>query len=302
MKILCVCLSATIQRTVQFDNFSLDSVNRTKIWREDASGKALNVARVLNQIESGTSIALCPIGNTNAEHFMVLASRDNDLYVHPIYINGNTRECWTILDTSKNSTTEVVPDEASDFLHIVGAEAELDLIENTREYMENVDALVFAGSRPVAWSANICARICEVAHKANKIILADFRGSDLLNTLKSCTPAIIKINEEEFCQTFAGLLLSEAELKEAIIKKSQELKNIVIVTRGEKSTFAADNGKFYEVPTEKITVLNGTACGDAFSAGFLHEYLSSKNVESALKKGTHCAALNAQSLVPGSIL
>ena len=104
MRILCVCLSATIQRTVQFESFSVGEVNRTQTWREDASGKALNAARVLNQLEPGCSTALCPVGNANADHFLVLASRDNDLYVHPIYIEGNTRECWTILDT-KNSTT-----------------------------------------------------------------------------------------------------------------------------------------------------------------------------------------------------
>ena len=137
MKILCVCLSATIQRTIQFYSFEIDNVNRSKNWREDASGKALNAARVLNQLEPGCSTALCPVGNTNAEHFLVLASRDNDLYVHPVYIEGNTRECWTLLDSKNQTTTEVISDEGGDLQHIAGAEAELDLIENIREYIVN---------------------------------------------------------------------------------------------------------------------------------------------------------------------
>ena len=301
MKILCVCLSATIQRTVQFESFSLGGVNRTQSWREDASGKALNAARVLNQIEPGCSVALCPVGNSNADHFMVLASRDNDLFVHPIYISGNTRECWTILDTEKGTTTEVIPDEAADFAHIAGAEAELDLIETIRENIANYDALLFAGSRPVAWSANICSRICEVAHKAGKIVLADFKGKDLISTLKFCIPQIIKINEEEFIQTFSETLLSEEELANEISKKSKELKNIIVVTRGEKDSLAAENGKSFRIASEKVKVLNATGCGDAFAAGFLHEYLSSKDVEKALREGTRIAARNAQSLIPGSL-
>lgn len=301
MKILCVCLSATIQRTIQFDSFSVDKVNRSQNWREDASGKALNAARVLNQLDQGCSVAICPVGNANAEQFMVLASRDNDLYVHPIYIEGNTRECWTLLDTNKNTTTEVVTDEAHDILHLAGAEAELDLIESVREYMSVCDALLLAGSRPVAWSANICERICEVAHKAGKLILADFRGDDLLCTLKKCVPQIIKINEEEYCQTFGGLLLSEEELENSIAQKSKELGNIIVVTRGTKSTIAAQNGKVTHCPTEKITPLNTTACGDTFAAGFLHDYILTGSLESALKSGTHCAALNATTIVPGSI-
>ncbi|MBQ8678460.1 MAG: hypothetical protein IJ530_01725 [Treponema sp.] len=301
MKILCVCLSSTIQRTIKFDSFTTGQINRSQIWREDASGKALNAARVLNQLEEGSSVALCPVGNSNAEHFMVLASRDNDLYVHPIYVEGNTRECWTLLDAKTGSTTEVISDAAEDLHHLAGAEAELDLIESIREYMAVCDALLIAGSRPVTWSKNICARICEVAHKAGKPILADFRGEDLLDTLKVCTPQIIKINEDEFYQTFGNSSLNENELEQAISKKSEELHNIIVVTRGAKDTLAAENGKSYRCPTEKVTPLNTTACGDSFDAGFIREYLLSKNIEAALSLGNHCGALNSQTIVPGSI-
>ncbi len=302
MKILCVCLSATIQRTILFDSFAPNSVNRSKNWREDASGKALNSARVLNQLERGCSVALCPVGNSNAERFMLLASNDSDLYVTPIYVEGNTRECWTLLDKNNGTTTELVADESQDIAHIVGAEAELKLLEFVRKYMTSFDALLLAGSRPLSWSANICSRICEVAKKAGKMILSDFRGEDLLVTLKNCTPDIIKINEEEFCQTFGGLLLSEEELESAISKKSEELGNIIVVTRGTKDTLASEKGKNFRCPVEKVKAVNTTACGDSFSAGFLHDYITNKNIESALQAGTHAAALNAQTVVPGSIV
>ncbi|WP_407425322.1 1-phosphofructokinase family hexose kinase [Treponema sp.] len=301
MKILCVCLSPTIQRTITFDSFNTGKVNRSQIWREDASGKALNAARVLNQLEPGSSVALCPVGNANAEHFMILASNDTNLYVTPIYIEGNTRECWTILDKTGKTTTEVISDELQNPLHIAGAEAELKLLEFVRKDMMVCDALLFAGSRPSNWSANICGRICDVAKKAGKTILADFRGEDLLTTLKVCTPDIIKLNETEFCQTFIGKSLSEDELVSEISKKSAELKNIIVVTRGTKDTLSADNGKAYRTPIENITAINTTGCGDTFDAGFLNNYLNNKDMESALKAGTHCAALNAQTIVPGSI-
>ena len=295
-------MSATIQRTIQFDSFSVGGVNRSQIWREDASGKALNAARVLNQLDAGCSVALCPVGNSNAERFMQLASNDADLYVTPIYIEGNTRECWTVLDTHKNSTTEIISDEAQNLLHIAGAEAELKFLEFVRKYMMSCDALLFAGSRPQNWSSNLPARICDVAHKAGKIVLADFRGEDLLCTLKICTPEIIKVNEEEFSQTFGGTFNDDAELENAISEKSKELQNIIVVTRGEKDTLASEKGKNYRCAVEKVQALNTTACGDAFDAGFLYDYLLNKNTESALKKGNHCGALNARTVVPGSIL
>ena len=54
-KILCICMSSTIQRTVSFDAITLEKVNRSKHYRQDASGKAVNSARVLEQLESQPS-------------------------------------------------------------------------------------------------------------------------------------------------------------------------------------------------------------------------------------------------------
>ena len=300
MKVLCVCLSATIQRTLCFDSFFVEQVNRTQHWREDASGKALNTARVLNQLEPGIATALCPVGTENSERFMNLVVSDANLSVHPFYVAGNTRECWTVLDAKRQTTTELVADEI-DKHHLAGAEAELELLSCVKEYMQTCDVLLFAGSRPAKWSVNLCARICTIAMQAGKLVVADFRGVELQETLKICTPHIIKINEDEFCQTFGGLLLSEEELTKAIQQKSKELSAIVIVTRGKKDVIAADSGTLHRYPVETVDIVNTTACGDSFSAGLIYEYLSHKNIDAAIKKGIWCASRNAEHVVPGAI-
>ena len=65
MKILCICLSSTIQRTIHFETLMLSKVNRSRNYRQDASGKAVNSARVLNQLEKNCTITLCPLGEKN---------------------------------------------------------------------------------------------------------------------------------------------------------------------------------------------------------------------------------------------
>ena len=106
-------------------------------------------------------------------------------------------------------------------------------------------------------------------------------------------------NEEEFRATFPEL---EAQpLKDGIAEKSRQLSSIIVVTRGPDSTYAADRGQFSECPTEKITAVNTIACGDSFNAGFLYEYLQTGNIDKALKKGTWCAARNAELETPGAI-
>lgn len=318
--ILTICLSSTLQKTVTFDKVSLTHVNRSRSYRLDASGKAVNTARVLDMLEPGISLSLCPLGKENASLFMDLAKRDN-LAVKTVMVSGFTRECLTLLDSSSHETTELVVGEPMTDFDRNGAEKEFmalleealctegtdpsgaqgSLSEGDRP-LKSCQAVVLAGSRPAMWSEDLQARISKAVTDAGVLLLADFCGKDLLKTLEICTPQIIKINEEEFCSTFGHKFpVPEAELRALVEEKSAELGNIVILTRGTEETYAACQGKFYSCPVEKIVPVNTTACGDTFNAGFIYEFLKSGDIARALQKGTWCAARNAESEVPGTI-
>ena len=300
-KILCICLSSTIQRTISFDSLTLTKVNRSKKYRQDASGKAVNSARVLTQLEEGCATVVCPLGEKNLKTFTDDAARDN-LNLLYTTIPGATRECWTLLDRTAGTTTELVVGEPvleSDEDKKAVAAAEIKMLKVINDILPEVDAVLLAGSRPAIWSSDLYATISGMTQDAGKIFLADYIGQDLVKTLTTAIPQIIKINEEEFRATFPEL--ASLPLKDAILKKSEELQNIVVVTRGTESTLAAVRSKYYECPTEKVAALNTTACGDSFNAGFLYEYVRSGDIEAALKKGTWCATRNAELEAPGAI-
>lgn len=302
-KILCICLSSTIQRTITFSNLTLTQVNRSEKYRQDASGKAINSARVLNQLEKGCVTSVCPLGAENQELFLSLAKKDA-LDLAYVTIPGATRECWTLLDKVAGTTTELVvsepalPENAASEI----TKAENKLLKFITDALPQVDAVLLAGSRPAIWSEDLYATISGITKDHGKIFLADFIGKDLELTLKTAVPDIIKINDEEFCRTF-GLNYPEPEnkLKAAITEKSREYKNIFVITRGKDSTFAARDGEFFECPTERVKAVNTTACGDSFNAGFIYEYIQKGDMTAALKKGTWCAARNAELEVPGGV-
>lgn len=298
-KFLCICLSPTIQKTVSFDYFNIGCVNRTEKHRLDASGKAINSARVLNQLSKNSAKIISPVGLSNKSLFLNLAERDN-LDIICIDSPGYTRECWTVLDNYNKSTTELIADECTDSFDF--SKVQNELIGQIEFNIKNIDGVILAGSCPKYFSEALPSLIAKIAIDSNKFFLADYCGKNLLNTLSICTPNIIKINEEEFLKTFEyDNFIKENDLIRLITEKSKEFCNIFIITRGKKSTFAANNGFFVEFPSENIKPINTTACGDSFSAGFLHEYLLSNNFEEALAKGTWCAARNAESIIPGSI-
>lgn len=303
----CICFSSTLQRTVSFKNVKLENVNRSEYYRIDASGKAVNSARVLSQLEKNCTTVFCPLGKNNFRDFKNLSKKDGLKLIYA-KIPGNTRTCWTLLDKLNHATTEIVVGEPALERTESFIQKEQKILKKITVYIKKNDAVLLAGSRPSVWSEDLYPEIANLAVSAGKIFLADFHGKDLQKTLEKCVPSIIKINEDEFYETFcknddykSSAKDDELALKELIATKSAELKNIIIVTRGEKSTFAAKNGYFVETPSEKISTVNTTACGDSFNAGFLYEYLNSGDFEAALKKGTWCAARNAELETPGAI-
>lgn len=293
-KILCICLSSTIQRSVTFEKVQLEHVNRSEHYVEHASGKAVNSARVLNQLEKGCVKIICPLGENNAQYFLNLAQKDG-LDISYVTIPGSTRICWTLLDRTAGTTTEIVVGEP---MEDISQQPEVKLLKLLVDFLPEIDAVLLAGSRPNIWSKDLYAAIAGMTKDAGKIFLADYIGDDLQLTLKSVTPDIIKINDEEFEKTFG---VESGNLKTAITEKSRELQNMIVVTRGCDSTYAAKNGEFFECPAEVVKPVNTTACGDSFNAGFLHEYLNNGDFMKALQKGTWAAARNAESEIPGSI-
>lgn len=300
MNILAVCLSTTIERTVVFRDLNLSAVNRSEYYRMDASGKAVNAARVLCQLEEGCATVVCPVGKENAKEFMTLAMQDG-LIVDAVETPGRTRECWTLLDRLHETTTELVADERyehdTEFPEEEGA-----LLGVLEKDLKNADALLLAGSRPTMWSEGLMAYIARMASDANKFFLADYHGDDLERTLAVCTPDAIKINKEEFCTTFSlNPFITDDILIANVADKSCTLNNIIIVTQGTRPTIAAMKGEAVVFPVEKVKAVNTMGCGDAFSAGFLHEYLETGDFSGALAKGTWCAARNAEREGPGTI-
>ena len=296
---LCIGLSPVIQRTVSFKRLQKNCVNRSEEYRMDASGKAVNSARVLNQLEKGSVRIVCPLGKDNLLTFNKLAARDG-LVVNCVETPGRTRECWTLLDNSDNGTTELVVSEPSGVYDY--KDCERNLLKIAEDEINQAEAVLIAGSCPSFWNSGIIPCIAKMVKQAGKVLLCDYFGENLIQTIALCTPDIIKINEEEFCATFdLPSYIPDEQLQKFITQKSIELNNIIIVTRGKKSTFAADKGEFVEFPCENVKPVNTTACGDSFSAGFLYELLNTGDFSEALAKGTWCAARNAESQVPGSI-
>jgi fructose-1-phosphate kinase PfkB-like protein len=330
-RVLSVGLSPTLQKTISFGALSLDRVNRSSGYRLDASGKAVNAARVLNQLSPGVVACLCPLGADNASLFLALSASDG-LAVEYVPVPGLTRHCYTLLETGTGRATELVVNEppfpsaprgagdapASSDAGSLAAEALLGRFDallsrngpgepgaapSAAPGNGRIEAVLLAGSRPAGFPDDLYARLAARALSAGALVLADYQGADLLRTLDLAVPSVIKINEEEFCATFGyPFPADESALLGDIAAKSAELGNLIVVTRGSRDTVAASRGRTYRQPVMPVDPVNVIGCGDSFAAGLLFSLLDSPDVSAALEKATWCASRNALSLRPGSVI
>lgn len=320
-KILTLCLSAGIQKTIEFSKIQLNKVNRSLNYRFDIAGKAVNSARVLAQLAEKNEIHLsksdikqnitliCPLGEKNLDFWRELSKEENFIQKN-ILIPGFTRECCTLIESESGRVTELVVEEPKiqDENQKTKTNELLSLLEC--EFINpktKPEALLVAGSVPSYWDSNIMEEIARIARKNNVFLMVDFKGKTLLNLLPEFAPNIIKINKEEFLETFYPEIFEQdapkcdtIKLQELICHQSKIFGNIIIVTDGANDTILSDKGKCYIGKTEKVSVKNTIGCGDSFNAGFLYEFLKSKNLEKALEMGTFAASRNAESLAPGS--
>jgi sugar/nucleoside kinase (ribokinase family) len=102
---------------------------------------------------------------------------------------------------------------------------------------------------------------------------------------KEYSPYFInRLNEAEvlFCNNYEIQQLSNEEnIYDAAKKISKGGPKVIVLTKGAKGAAIYHKGEFLVYPALRTNIIDTTGCGDSFAAGFLVEYLQSKDIEKA---------------------
>jgi sugar/nucleoside kinase (ribokinase family) len=80
------------------------------------------------------------------------------------------------------------------------------------------------------------------------------------------------------------------------LKALQNGRTLVVAKLGADGCIAMEDGDVVSVPGFLITPLDTTGAGDSFNAGFLHTWLSGKNLVESMRFASACGALSTQGL------
>lgn len=298
---LSICLNPVLQKTIVLKGLHENEVNRSNEYYFDASGKGVNVSRVLTQLEQNV-IYLTQSGGKNKKLFLNMV-KNNGIKTTTVNSNSEIRSCYTLLNKNNKTSTEIV-EEA----HKVDIKTEEKIYKKFLKILPKIDIVIISGTKAAGFSDNLYPSIVKKSKMEGKVTVLDLKGNDLKNSLKY-HPDVIKPNLTEFAATFMNKNnLKENnknnsqidEVKEKMLQLQSKYRCIIILTRGKFATLFTKNNKIFKIKPEIIIPVNTIGCGDSFTAGFVSVF-NHYTLENAIKRGHHCAKLNAMQIRPGCI-
>jgi 1-phosphofructokinase/tagatose 6-phosphate kinase len=320
MMVLVVCLNPTLQKTLVFKNLREGEVNRSGEYYLDASGKGVNLSRVLEQL-GVSAVQLTHAGGSFRDLFLSLAGKDG-VQIAALDSGSEIRFCTTLLNREKGTTTELVEEP-----YPVASETEASVRSMYGNLLRQADTVVITGTRTPGYSVGLYPDMVRMAKDEGKTVVLDIRGDDLRASLPF-KPDIVKINLAEFAGTFLDTPIERENIQDPSILQKVEIQFsrlweeygvCCITTNGGEDTLYYTAGNVGRVPIEKAgsskespSILNTTGCGDAFTAGFIaawkeagspaiHTEAFSKYVERWIRAAHRAALLNALQVRPGRI-
>lgn len=300
-KFLVVCLNPVIQKTLVFEGLELDRVNRARVVRTDASGKGVNVARVLSQ-RGAETVHLTQAGGPNRDWFLSLCAADG-LAVEWVDSGSEVRFCSTIIDTVAKTATELVEEALP-----VAPDTEERLLERFDRLVPRFDVLIISGTKAAGYSDAVIPGMVKRASAQGLMTLLDIKGRDLVASLPF-RPVVVKPNLGEFLATFptrGGAHASAAVLRSHVQDYAKAWKERygteLVVTRGGAPIWFNEDGRPAEEAVLPVEAINPTGSGDSFTAGLAFALAAGGSLRDAIREGARLGALNAANLKPGSIV
>lgn len=287
---LCLGTTPTVQQTMIFDRVAPDEVNRAVEVRRGASGKPINVARILHTL--GTQTMLCvPLGSDTGR-FIRQELQEAGIPNDCVEVSRPTRTCVTIIDRASDTATEFV-EEAQP----MSANESKQMLQKLGSHLPRAKMLILSGTLAAGVSADFYADCCAAAKESAVPVILDAKGEALLRALP-LNPLLVKPNRAELAVTLGVNLDTDASLREAIIGLRRKGAQWIGITMGRQGAVLSDGSQFWKIPAVEVDAISPIGSGDAMAAGIAAAIVDEKDMLEACRLGAAAAAANT--LVPGS--
>ncbi len=293
--ILCVCLTPTIERNWITPNFGIGGFYRVEKEFVFASGKGINVARVIKELK-GEAFSIGFIGGHNGQIFQELIEAEG-IRGSWTHISGETRLSITIY----NPTSEKDATSLCDYGPLISNGDWLQLAQDLFDHAGNVKNICISGGIPPGIKEENLSTVIKSLGSQHVNVWLDLNGRMLESGVKA-NPFAIKVNAREISE-LTGKTISD---KNDALKISNYVRNlygisIVAITLGPNGAICSSNwGDWIIHPIQYPRLISSIGCGDSFMGGLLTGYDAGLALEECLRWASAAAGANTQKLGPGN--
>lgn len=281
--IYTVTFNPSLDYVVSVDDFKLGRTNRTKSENLFPGGKGINVSIVLRNLGIENTALGFVAGFTGTE----IVKRLETLGVTNGFIQIEEGFSRINLKLKSIDGTEINGQGP-----MIGEDKVRMLMEQLGRLGEG-DVLFLSGSIPSSMPDDAYQKIMKLLDGKGVRIVVD-ATKDLLMNVLPYHPFLIKPNNYELGEIFGVELMTREEVV-PYGKKLQEMgaQNVLISMAGEGAALVAADGRIFEAPAPKGTLVNGVGAGDSMVAGFMAGWMQKQDYEHAFYMGVAAGSASA---------
>lgn len=292
--LLALTPNPALDRTLLIPGFRRLDVCRVAETREVASGKGLNVARVMRSL-GGVVRACGPLGGpVGRRHAALAAAEGIDAAWH-----------WLASAETRITTILVDPDSADELVinergPLIDAHEWQQLAALIRAEARNAAMVSSSGSVPPGIiPAHFIDLLAELDAAGQPVIL-DTHGAALEAALERRL-SLLKLNGEELGAAIGQPIDTlDAALAAASDVRRSGPRSVIVTLGAQGAILAAPAGSWVARPPS-VTAISPVGSGDALLAGVAHALLANEPLDRALRMGIACGAANTLNLGSGIV-
>lgn len=256
--IITLTLNPAVDKTIEVNNFKVNTVNRVSSVRIDAGGKGINVSKVIHQLGE-ESIAMGILAGKSGEYIQKTL---NDLKITNdfLYVDGETRTNLKIVDRVNRFNTDINEKGPS-----VNQNDLQSLLEKLLSKLDEKSVLVLSGSVPGNLNGDIYRKLIKEAKAKGARTILDADGELFVEGIKS-GPYLIKPNINELENYFKKTISSPYEA----IDLAKEIFNLgvekIVVSLGAEGAIFMTKNQTIFARGIKVQTISTVGAGDSMVA------------------------------------
>ena len=281
--IVTVTPNPSLDRTYRIDELRPGALHRASYVAVEASGKGVNVSRVL-AARGLPTIAVIPVGGSEGRELVDLLTSAG-LRHQGVGVEGAARVNVTVIEPGGRTTKINAPGEP-----LAAAEQEA-LVHQTREAALAGAAswVALCGSLPPGADLDLTSRLVQAAHSVGARVAVDTSGAALPAAL-SAGADLVKPNREELAELIGRELRTVAD----VVAAAREVAaggTTVLASIGTDGAVLVDGEVCLWAMAPSIEPINTTGAGDTLLAGYLAAASADSGSEGAASRLAEAVAL-----------